>query len=336
MKYRRLGRSGLYTTEITLGTMMFGDMREKGTTPEEATRIIDAYIERGGNHIDTANVYVQGKSEEIIGKALKGKRNSVILATKCYFPIADGVNEKGLSRYNIMRSVEGSLNRLRTDHIDLLYMHCWDPVTPIDESLRAFEDLVTSGKVRYIGVSNFKAWQLMKALATSGENGWNRFIGAQYQYSLVVRDIEDEYLDLFEQEGLGLLPWGPLGGGFLTGKYKRGERPAEGRIATHPDHTEESWNRRNTERNWDIIDEVGRIAEKHDVSYAQVALAWTLHRPTVASTIIGARTLTQLEDNLGATEIKLDEDDMTALNKASNPPERYPYRFMAAYGRSAG
>ena len=184
-------------------------------------------------------------------------------------------------------------------------------------------------------MSNFKAWQLMKALAVSDSNGWNRFIGAQYQYSLVVRDIEDEYLDLFEKEGLGMLPWGPLGGGFLTGKYKRGERPTEGRIATHPDHTEESWDRRNTMRNWDIIDEVGRIAEKHNASYAQIALAWTLHRPTVSSTIIGARTLAQLEDNLAAAEIVLDTDDMDALNKASTPPERYPYRFMEAYGRKA-
>ncbi len=335
MKYRKLGRSGLYTTEIALGTMMFGDLRDKGTSAEDSKRIIDAYLDHGGNHIDTANVYVQGRSEEIIGEALKGKRADVILATKCHFPIKDGVNDKGLSRYNIMRSVEGSLKRLKTDHVDLLYMHCWDPLTPIDESLRAFEDLITAGKVRYIGASNFKAWQLMKALAVSDAHGWNRFVGAQFQYSLVVRDIEFEYVDLFEQEGLGLLPWGPLGGGFLSGKYKKGERPTEGRIATHPDHTEEAWSRRNTSHNWDIIDEVGRIAEKHGASYAQIALAWTLHRPTVASTIIGARTMKQLEDNIAACDITLDAEDMAALNTVSTPGEMYPYRFMEAYGRKA-
>ena len=333
MQYRQLGRSGLFITDLSLGTMTFGDPRSKGTTAEEAKRIIDRYLEAGGNHLDTANVYNAGKSEEIVGQALKDKRHDVTIATKVNFPEGEGYNDRGLSRHNIVRTVENSLRRLQTDYIDLLYMHCQDSTTPIEESLRAFDDLVRAGKVRYIGASNFLAWRLMKALSASDTRSTERFVAAQYQYSLVKRDIEYEYLSLFQEEGMGLLPWGPLGGGFLSGKYRKGQRPAEkdGRIGSHPGHTEEAWQRRDTEQNWDIIDAVGEIAEVHAATYAQVALAWARQRPTVTSVIIGARTMEQLEDNLKAAELQLSEAEMERLNAVSEPGELYPYRFLREY-----
>lgn len=333
MKLKRLGNTGLLTTDICLGTMIFGEQSERSTPPKEAERMIHAYIDAGGNHIDTANVYADGRSEEIVGKAIKGKRSNLIVATKVNFAMGDGPNERGLSRHNIMQAVEDSLRRLDTDYIDLYYMHCWDDNTPIEESLRAFDDLVRQGKVRYIGFSNFKAWQAMKALSVSDAQGLERFVAGQYQYSLINRDIEYEYTDLFASEGIGMTPWGPLAGGFLSGKYKRGERPDDGRIATSNEDDEEAWHRRNTERNWNIIDAVGEIAESRGISYPQVALAWVRVQPTVSSVIIGVRTMAQLEDNLAATDIQLSEDELAHLDQASAMPELYPYRFLETLGR---
>ena len=234
MKLNKLGRSGLFISELSLGTMTFGDDGPKGTSEQEAINIINTYLDAGGNHLDTANAYNDGHSEEIIANALWGKRDQVILATKCNFPTEDGLNNVGLSRHNIIRSAEASLKRLKTDYIDIFYMHAQDRYTPIDESLRAFDDLVRSGKVRYIGVSNFQAWRLMRALSVSDAQHLERFVAAQYQYSLVKRDVEYEFIDLFEEEGLGLMPWSPLGGGFLSGKYKRGQKPteADGRLSS--------------------------------------------------------------------------------------------------------
>ena len=335
MKFNKVGRSGLLTSDITLGTMTFGDDSSKGTSKQESLQIIHAYLDGGGNHLDTANAYTGGESEKIIGEALKDRRSNVILATKVNFPEGEGVNQKGLSRSNIIRTTEASLKRLQTDYIDLLYMHAQDVLTPIDESLRAFDDLVRSGKVRYIGVSNFQAWRLMKALAVSDSKLMERFIAAQYQYSLVKRDIEYEFVSLFEEEGLGLFPWGPLGGGFLTGKYQRDVQPDAdtGRIGTHPDNTEEAWHRRNTERNWDILDVVQGIANDKALSPAAISIAWARHRPTVSSVIIGARTMKQLESNLKAATIDMSPEEMELLNKASQLPELYPYRFLDVYGR---
>jgi aryl-alcohol dehydrogenase-like predicted oxidoreductase len=243
MECRPLGCSGLMVSELCLGTMIFGD-EARGTDEPTAIRMIHQFLDAGGNFIDTADVYVGGYSEEITGKALKDRRDRVVLATKVRFAMGDDPNDVGLSRRHVIAGCEASLRRLGTDHVDLLYVHMWDPVTPTEETLRALDDLVTAGKVRYIGVSNFKAWQVMKALAVSDACGWARFIAAQYQYSLVVRDIEREFVSLFEAEELGQVPWGPLGGGFLSGKYRPGDRPTEGRIATTPDHTEEAWHRR--------------------------------------------------------------------------------------------
>ena len=337
MQFKRLGNTGLLTSDIALGTMIFGEQSDRSTPPAEAEKIVHRYIEAGGNHLDTANVYAGGRSEEIVGKAIKShQRDQLIVATKANFRTGNGPNDWGLSRHNIMNAVEASLRRLDTDYIDLYYMHCWDANTPIQESLRVFDDLVRQGKVRYIGVSNFKAWQVMKALAVSDANRLERFVAGQYQYSLITRDIEYEFQDLFTSEGVGLTPWGPLGGGFLTGKYKRGDRPTEGRIATQSDEAEEAWHRRNRERNWNIVDAVGEIAEARGATYSQIAVAWTRAQPTIASVIVGVRTMAQLEDNLGAAELNLTVDELAKLDQASALPEMYPYRFQRDYGKQFG
>jgi aryl-alcohol dehydrogenase-like predicted oxidoreductase len=331
MECKPLGCSGLMVSELCLGTMIFGD-EARGTDEPTAIRMIHQFLDAGGNFIDTADVYVGGYSEEITGKALKDRRDRVVLATKVRFAMGDDPNDVGLSRRHVIAGCEASLRRLGTDHVDLLYVHMWDPVTPIEETLRALDDLVTAGEVRYIGVSNFKAWQVMKALAVSDACGWARFIAAQYQYSLVVRDIEREFVSLFEAEELGQVPWGPLGGGFLSGKYRPGDRPTEGRIATTPHHTEEAWHRRATERNWAIIDAMGDIAAARDKSYPQVALAWLLAQPTVVAPIIGVRTPEQLEDNLGAVGWSLTDEELTRLQEVSAVEEGYPYRMIREYG----
>ncbi|MEQ9301955.1 MAG: aldo/keto reductase [Cyclobacteriaceae bacterium] len=336
MNYRQLGKSGIFVTDLCLGTMIFGETEGRGTPAKEASAMIRAYIDAGGNHVDTANVYAGGESERITGKAIKADRADIILASKVNFPTLKGINNFGLSRRNIINSVHDSLGRLDTDYIDLLYVHCWDQYTPLEESLRALDDLVTAGKVRYIGVSNFKAWQLMKGLAMSDSNLWSRFIAAQYQYSLVKRDVEYEFSDLLLSENVGMVPWGPLGGGFLSGKYKKDQRPedfGDGRIGGTPDGNEESWERRNTERNWQIIEAVGQVAEELDATYSQVALAWLLAQSTVASVIIGVRTMEQLTDNIGASALKLSVSHLELLNQASELPELYPYRMIQAYGR---
>jgi len=328
MRYNRLGNSGLLVTDLALGTMLFDERQERSTPPDVALKMTQTYLDRGGNHIDTANVYSGGRSEEIVGQAVKGRRDDVVIATKVRFPTGEGKNNQGLSRAHIIKAAEASLKRLDTDYIDLYYMHAWDPLTPIDESLRAFDDLVTAGKVRYIGVSNFKAWQVMKALGVSDANGWARFVAAQYQYSLIVRDMEHEFDDLLLSEGVGNVPWGPLGGGFLSGKYKRGERPDHGRISTTPANYAEAWEKRNTERNWNIIDAVGEVAEARGASYAQIALAWLRAQPTVSSVIIGARTMAQFEDNMGAAEITLTAEELAKLDDASTMPDLYPYSMI--------
>jgi aryl-alcohol dehydrogenase-like predicted oxidoreductase len=246
--------------------------------------------------------------------------------------MGEGPNDRGLSRSHIINSVEDSLRRLQTDTIDLLYIHAWDPLTPLEESLRTCDDLVTDGKVRYIGVSNFKAWQLMKALGVSDQCGWVRFIAAQYQYSLIERNIESEFIDLCMNEGLGIVPWGAQGGGFLSGKYRRDERPAEGRLAMMPDDTEEAWDRRNVPNNWRILDVMDDIITSYDgLTHSQVALAWLLAQPAVDSVLIGVRTEAQLEDNLKAAEVQLSSDELIRLDEVSVLQERYPYRFLKMY-----
>ncbi|UCG40750.1 MAG: aldo/keto reductase [Acidimicrobiia bacterium] len=335
MEYRRLGRSGLLVSELALGTMVFGEDGPRAASPEDGTSMIHRFLDAGGNHIDTADVYAGGRSEEIVGKAIKLRRDDVVLATKVRFPMGAGPNDQGSSRHHILSGVDASLRRLGTDHIELLYLHCWDPITPLDESLRALDDVVTSGKVRYLGVSNYMPWQLATALNMADAMGFHRFVAAQYQYNLITRDIEEDFFDLLEAEGLGLAPWSPLAGGFLAGKYTRGERPSEdeGRLGSQPDTDEEAWVKRQDDRSWAIDAAVRQVASDVGASPAEVALAWVLAQRAVASVIIGARTMGQLESNLAATDVSLGAEHLARLDEASAVPSRYPARFIANYGK---
>jgi aryl-alcohol dehydrogenase-like predicted oxidoreductase len=335
VRYKQLGKSGLLVSELALGTMIFGEEGARRADPDESVRMVHRFLDAGGNHIDTANVYAGGRSEEIVGRAIRDRRDQVVLATKVRFRTGEGPNDLGLSRLQIFRSVEASLRRLQTDAIDLLYMHCWDPVTPLEESLWAFDDLVRAGKLRYVGVSNFQAWQLMKALGLSDARGWARFVAAQYQYSLVMRDVEIEIAPLCLAEGVGIVPWSPLGGGFLSGKYQADKRPTspeEGRLAGMGAEAEESWEHRANELNWRILDLVGEVAAEHGCTLAQVALAWLRAQPAVVSIILGARTMDQLEDNLGSLDCELTEKDLARLDEASAIEVGYPRRFIDVIG----
>ena len=330
MDYRQLGRSGLRVSSLTLGTMTFGG-RDKfanvGTTDVEgATRQIDMCLDAGVNLIDTADVYSGGLSEEIVGRAVRGRRERVLLATKARMPMGDGPNDAGLSRHHIIRACEASLRRLGTDYIDLYQVHEWDGATPLEETLDALDHLVDSGKVRYIGCSNYAGWHLMKALGISERRGYQRFVSQQIYYSLQARDAEYELVPVALDQGLGILVWSPLAGGLLSGKYRRGQDGPEGsRHLT-------DWNEppvRDEDQLYDIVDALVEIAEEHGASPAQVALAWTLGRPGVASLVIGARTDEQLADNLGAADLVLADEERTRLDELSAPPLLYPYWHQA-------
>jgi aryl-alcohol dehydrogenase-like predicted oxidoreductase len=325
MEHRSLGKTGLMVSELCLGCMTFGREQDEGGS----RKIISRFLEAGGDFIDTADVYEQGVSEEIVGRAIKGVREDVVLATKVRFPMGDGPNDVGLSRKHILAGCEASLRRLGTDYIDLYQVHAWDAATPLEETLSALTDLVRQGEVRYVGVSNFTGWQLMKALYVSELNGFERFVSLQPQYSLAERNIEREVLPACREDGVGVILWGPLGGGFLSGKYRRGEEPPEdSRIAGAPDEFEEAWTKRNVERNWRTLDVVGEISEETGKSYAQISLNWLLRQEGVTAPIIGARRMEQLEDNLGAAGWKLSEEQIVRLSEASAIEDVYPYRFI--------
>ncbi|QYR23804.1 aldo/keto reductase [Paenibacillus sp. sptzw28] len=326
MQYRLLGRSGLAVSQLCLGTMTFGNT----TSESDSIEMIDRFFERGGNFVDTANVYVSGRSEEIVGKAIKDRRSEVVLATKVRFPTADHPNGVGVSRKHIMDCVEASLKRLQTDYIDLYQVHVWDHATPIEETIRALDDLVTTGKVRYIGCSNFFAWQLMKSLACSDANRYVRFISVQPQYSLVSREMDREMMSLCLEENVGVIPWAPLGGGFLTGRYTR-EEPTYGRLTTKMG--ESSWGVRGTERNFSILSAVLEAAKELEKTPAQVSLSWLLQREGITSPIFGASTLEQFEDNMGAIGWNMPEPVWNRLNEASSLPSEYPNRFIAKFAR---
>ncbi|SDC46429.1 Predicted oxidoreductase [Paenibacillus sp. UNCCL117] len=327
MNYRVLGKSGLVVSELCLGTMTFG----AATNESDSIEMIDRFLERGGNFIDTANVYVSGKSEEIVGKAIRSRRSDVVLATKVRMATGSGVNQRGLSRKHIMDGVEDSLRRLQTDYIDLYQVHVWDHLTPIEETLRTLDDLVASGKVRYIGCSNFLGYQLMKSLAVSDYNRYARFISIQPQYSLVSREMDREVLPVSLEENVGVIPWAPLGGGFLTGRYKRGQEPSEGRLSSKAG--ESRWELRNTEKNFRILDEVLEVAKEVDKTPAQVALNWLINKPGITAPIFGARTLEQYDDNIGAIGWKLSESQWERLDQISALPSEYPYRFIEKFRR---
>jgi aryl-alcohol dehydrogenase-like predicted oxidoreductase len=334
MDYRQLGASGLRVSALSLGTMTFGG-RDRfamvgNTDAAAASRQIDLCLERGVNLIDTANVYSRGLSEEIVGKALRGRRDRVLVATKARMPMGDGPNDAGLSRAHLIAECEASLRRLAVDHIDLYQVHEWDGITPLEETLSALDSLVQSGKVRYVGCSNYAGWQLMKALGVSERRGFARFVSQQIHYTLQAREAEYELVPAGIDQGVGILVWSPLAGGLLSGKYRRGvDGPAGARQLT-------DWGEppvRDQEALYDIVDVLVEIAEGHGVSAAQVALGWLLRRPGVSSVIVGARTDEQLADNLAALELELDDDEFARLEAVSRPPLLYPYWHQANTAR---
>jgi aryl-alcohol dehydrogenase-like predicted oxidoreductase len=327
MQFRVLGKSGIVVSELCLGTMTFGNT----TNEDDSTSMIHRFLDQGGNFLDTANVYVSGRSEEVVGNAIKKRRADVILATKVRFSTANNVNHVGLSRKHILDGVEASLRRLNTDYIDLYQMHVWDHITPIEETLRTLDDLVSSGKVRYIGCSNFLAYQIMKSLGVSERNRYTRFISNQPQYSLISRQMDREVLPLCMEENIAVLPWAPIGGGFLTGKYGRGNVPTEGRLTSKTG--ESSWDLRNSDKNFRILDEVLAIAAELDKTPAQVALNWLIHKQGITSPIFGARTLEQFDENMGAVGWKLTDDHWNRLDTVSALEDDYPYRFIRKFKR---
>jgi aryl-alcohol dehydrogenase-like predicted oxidoreductase len=326
MEYRQLGRSGLKVSTVTLGTMTMGGKGKFASVGEvgleEARRQIDMCLEAGVNLIDTADVYSNGASEEIVGAALGGKRKGgVLIATKARFPMGDGPNDRGLSRHHLIEACEASLRRLKTDVIDLYQVHEWDGLTPLEETLEALDMLVRHGKVRYVGCSNYSGWHLMKALHVSERDRLPRFVSQQIHYTLEAREAEYELAPLSLDQGLGILVWSPLAGGLLSGKHRRDTTPEGTRQLA-------GWTEppiRDQDRLWNIVDALVEIAGELNISAAQVALAWTLGRPAVASVIIGGRNEKQLRDNLGAAEVKLSDAQRERLDQVSAPPLLYPY-----------
>jgi aryl-alcohol dehydrogenase-like predicted oxidoreductase len=330
MEYRQLGHSGLMVSALSLGTMTFGGRtifsKVGATDVEGARRQVDLCLEAGVNLFDTANCYSDGLSEEILGEVLEGRRENLLLATKARMVVGPGPNDGGVSRYHLIRECEKSLRRLRTDRIDLYQLHEWDGRTPLDEALEALDTLVRSGKVRYVGASNYSGWHLMKALAVSERRGYVRFVSQQIYYSLQARDAEYELVPIAIDQGLGILVWSPLAGGLLSGKYRRGQQAPEGSRHLNdwgepPLHDEEQL--------YDIIDVLVEIADSRKVSAAQVALAYMLGRPGITSLVVGARTEAQLADNLAAAHVVLSSEERARLDSASLPRLLYPYWHQA-------
>src|SRR5450755_1375791 len=328
MEYRLLGNSGCAVSALTLGTLTFGNETDEAGSFAQ----LDRFTEVGGSLIDSADVYADGRSEEIIGRWLASRpamRDEVVIATKGRFPTNESPNGHGLSRQHLASALNGSLRRLQVDTIDLYQLHGWDPLTPVEETLRFLDDAVRAGKINYVGLSNFTAWQIQKYVDLADRHELSsRPITVQPQYNLLARAIEWEVVPACEAAGLGLLPWSPLASGWLTGKYRRGEAPDEGtRLSDQMDQGMRIWNERgHLERTWQVIDAVRKVADSHGASMSKVAIAWVLARPAVSSVILGARTLDQLDGNLTAGDLKLNDDETRLLDAASDPgaPD-YPY-----------
>lgn len=327
MHYRTLGRSGTAVTDLALGTMTFGH-----EASEEASHaILDAYVEAGGNFIDTADVYTRGVSEEIVGRWLAAhpaEAEQLVIATKGRFPMGDGANDLGLSRRHLGQALDATLKRLGVERLDLYQVHAWDALTPLEETLRFLDDAVSAGKIAYYGFSNYLGWQLTKAAQIAKFMGYAAPVTLQPHYNLIVRDIEFEVVPACQDAGMGLLPWSPLGGGWLTGKYKRDTAPTGAtRLGENPNRGQESYGPRNeSERVWRIIETVEAIAKAHGVSMAEVALRWVADRPAVTAVILGARTVKQLEENMKADAFKLSAEETARLDTASAPVMGdYPY-----------
>lgn len=329
MEYRQLGASGLQVPVLSFGTATFGGGNDffkawGSTQAEEATRLVDLCLDAGVNLFDTADVYSQGLAEEILGKAISGKRDKVIISTKATFPFGEGPNSAGASRFRLMKQIEGSLKRLNTDYIDIYHMHGFDAVTPVEETLRTLDDLIQSGKIRYIAASNFSGWHLMKSLAVSDKHGWNRYVGHQIYYSLANREYEWELMPLGIDQKVGAIIWSPLAAGRLGGKYRRDKPiPQESRVAQGGSPVPQF--AVNEEVFYNTIDAMDEIAKETGKTLAQIALNWLLQRPTVSSIIIGARNEEQLHQNLGAVGWNLTGEQLKKLDAASETPTIYPY-----------
>lgn len=317
MDYRRMGRTGLKVSEICLGTMTFGH----GTDQAEATRIVDLAFAAGVNFFDTANAYGNGQSEVLLGEALKGRRKDAIIATKVFNPMGPTPNDSGMSRVHILRAIEDSLTRLQTDYVDIYYIHHVDEQTPLEEMLRAFDDLVHQGKVRYIACSNYEAWRLMEALWISETKGLARFECYQPQYSLVVRDTEEEIIPVCQLKGLGVVVWSPLAGGFLSGKYQPGEQQVAGTRSAEGWAYPQRYFAPNADESLGVLLDVAKELGR---SPAQVAVRWVLEQPVITSAIIGARTAEQAGDNFKAAGWQLPAEALARLNQVSALPLRYP------------
>ncbi|RAI93867.1 aldo/keto reductase [Algoriphagus yeomjeoni] len=327
MKYNSVGNTGLLVSELCFGTMTFGGQHEDmwakigKLQQKEVNEMLTAVVESGINFIDTANVYSFGQSEELLGQGLLDidvPRDEVVIATKLLAKMKDKPNSAGLSRYNIFNSVEASLKRLQMDYVDILYVHGVDPLTSLEEIVRALNDIVESGKVRYIAICNWPAWMVAKAQAIAHYRGWHKFMGLQYYYSAVSRDIEHELVPMAVDHNIAIFPWSPLAGGFLTGKFTREGADADSRRASF------DFPPIDKEKAYDLVDVMSDLAKIHDASIAQVALAWVRQQLGVTSTIIGAKTLTQLKDNVDSTQLLLTEDDLRKIDKISPLPMQYP------------
>jgi aryl-alcohol dehydrogenase-like predicted oxidoreductase len=337
MEYRNLGRSGCVVSSFALGTMTFGNETDEPGSHAQ----LDRFVEAGGTLIDTADVYTRGASETIIGRWLARQSaatlSDVVLATKGRFAMGDARNDLGLSRRHLRDALDKSLQRLQVDHIDLYQVHSFDPLTPLEETWGFLDDAVRAGKISYVGLSNYTGWQIQKVADLADHRGLARPVTLQPQYNLLAREIEWEIVPACESTGLGLLPWSPLGGGWLTGKYTKDERPTgDTRLGDDPNRGVEAYDRRSTvQRTWDVIDAVQAIATDRGVSMAQVALAWLTDRPCMTSVILGARTLEQLEDNLGAAGLHLTPEETARLDEASDPAAAsYPYGDLGVEQRA--
>lgn len=335
MRYNPLGRTGLFVSELCLGTMTFGGgagiWNQIGDLQQaDAERLVGRALDAGINFIDTADVYSQGISEQITGQALKNlkiARDQVVVATKVLGEMGPSPNQRGATRYHIMEGVKASLKRLQLDHIDLYQIHGFDPATPIEETVRAFDTLVQHGHVRYVGVSNWAAWQIVKALGIAHHHGLARFESLQAYYTIAGRDLEREIVPMLASEGLGLMVWSPLAGGLLSGKYGRDQQGEAGSRRTTFDFPPVE-----RERAWDCIDAMRPIAEKKGVSVAQIALAWLLHQRAVTTVIVGAKRVDQLDDNIAATKVKLSSEELAILDDVSGLPAEYPGWMLARQG----
>jgi aryl-alcohol dehydrogenase-like predicted oxidoreductase len=335
MKYRLLGQTGLYVSELCLGTMTYGSAGfwqvMGGLDQTAVTAQVKYAFDRGINFIDTANVYSFGQSEMLLGQAIKElglPREELVITTKAYGIMNELPNGRGQSRYHLMNEVDASLKRLQLDHIDLYLLHGFDPLTPLEEALATLNDLVRSGRVRYIGLCNMAAWQIMKGLAISEKRGWSRYATVQAYYSLAGRDLEREIVPLLADQGLGLMVWSPLAGGLLTGKYNQNGKGPEGSRRSKLDFPVAD-----KDRAFRCVEAMRPIAEHHGVSIARIALAWLLTRKHVTSVILGAKTLEQLKDNLGAEEVSMSQEELQALDQVSRLPEEYPGWMLERQGQ---